>query len=120
MIAMTTDGGLTWTARVSGVAERLHGVHFTSADSGFVGLAVSEKGVILFTQDGGAQWVPQVSGTDITLNAAEGLTRGGIYPPCRPVRRRRCRYASLHPAQVPAGPSAAETPASWCRSSAAA
>jgi photosystem II stability/assembly factor-like uncharacterized protein len=71
MIATTTDGGLTWTPQVSGVTERLHGVHFVAANGAYAGFAVGEKGVILATQDGGDQWLPQVSGTDITLNAVE-------------------------------------------------
>jgi photosystem II stability/assembly factor-like uncharacterized protein len=70
-ITKTTDGGATWVAQVSGVSARLHGVCFTSVDSGF---AVGKGGVILATQDGGARWAARSSETTATLNAVDSVT----------------------------------------------
>ena len=46
----TADGGKTWTAQVSGNAERLNGICFASAS---IGWAVGAKGTVLTTTSGG-------------------------------------------------------------------
>jgi hypothetical protein len=63
-ILRTNDGGGTWTSQRSGTTNRLSGVRFFNATSGFV---IGDRGTMLRTTNGGATWFPQSSGTSNTL-----------------------------------------------------
>jgi hypothetical protein len=52
-ISTTSDGGLTWTPRVSGTTNDLQAVHFFNSQ---YGTAVGWAGTILRTNDGGVTW----------------------------------------------------------------
>jgi photosystem II stability/assembly factor-like uncharacterized protein len=64
IVLRTTDGGLTWEARESGVERRLYGVAFGSESNA---LAVGLGGTILRSADGGGAWSPIASGADAWL-----------------------------------------------------
>lgn len=55
-IYKSSDGGLTWTAQVSGTTRRLHRVQFVSTTTGWI---VGDGAVILKTVDGGSTWTRQ-------------------------------------------------------------
>ena len=58
-VVRSNDGGLTWTATVTGVSSRLEDVTILAGGTGW---AAGASGVILFTTDGGASWSAQTSG----------------------------------------------------------
>ncbi|MDP1620696.1 MAG: YCF48-related protein [Bacteroidales bacterium] len=55
-ILKTTDGGITWSRKVSGTTVWLHSVHFVDNNTGWV---VGFNGTILKTTDGGTNWTNQ-------------------------------------------------------------
>jgi len=60
----TTDGGVTWERRHTGVPYALTGVHFFDANTG---IAVGTRGTILKTTNGGLTWRTISSGTTYNL-----------------------------------------------------
>lgn len=68
--ATSDDGGVTWTVRASGTAERLDGV---SVLTGGTGWAVGRNGAIVKTVDGGASWSAQASGVLVFLRDVEAI-----------------------------------------------
>jgi poly(3-hydroxybutyrate) depolymerase len=65
-IAVSTDDGLTWTPRASGVFEDLYAVHFADVQNG---AAVGRRGTIAVTKDGGTSWQSRPLGRPIYLGA---------------------------------------------------
>jgi photosystem II stability/assembly factor-like uncharacterized protein len=63
-IVNTIDGGVNWTAQISGRTDALWGVHFTDASNGWI---ASQGGIILNTSDGGVNWTVQNSGGGAAL-----------------------------------------------------
>jgi photosystem II stability/assembly factor-like uncharacterized protein len=57
-ILETTDGGLNWTQRPSGVETALYAVRFTDPQHGWIS---GQEGLILHTEDGGRAWTKQES-----------------------------------------------------------
>lgn len=66
VVYKTTDGGETWVSASTGLLPNtLFGVHFISADTGYV---VGDGGYIQITINGGASWATQISPVTTTLN----------------------------------------------------
>jgi len=66
VVYKTTDEGETWVSASTGlVANALFGVHFVSADTGYV---VGDGGFIQVTTNGGSNWTTQTSPVTSTLN----------------------------------------------------
>lgn len=65
VILKSTDHGVTWTQKTSGVVTNLNGI-WSPVLNTFV--AVGDGGVILKSTDGGETWAPLVSGTVENLN----------------------------------------------------
>jgi len=65
VIFHTSDGGTTWVAQSSGIANILSSGSFVDAATGWL---VGTGGTILHTTDGGAHWLSQSSGTTTDLN----------------------------------------------------
>lgn len=63
-ILTTDDGGLSWTQRTSGVADRLEDVAILTSGTGW---AAGVSGIILKTTDGGTSWAAQTSGVTDAL-----------------------------------------------------
>jgi photosystem II stability/assembly factor-like uncharacterized protein len=59
-IIRTTDGGDTWTAQTTGLAENLNAIDMLDANQGW---AVGTEGTILQTADGGLHWNRQAVAT---------------------------------------------------------
>jgi len=75
-ILRTTDGGVTWEVRSSGMTTNLYAVATTD---GGIGVAVGESGIILQTTDGGATWASRSSGVVVRLSdVAFAAAREGI------------------------------------------
>ena len=64
-IAMTTDGGETWTISYSSGSGELSSVYFPDNQNGW---AVGTDGNILHSTDGGITWTVENSGTTLSLN----------------------------------------------------
>jgi photosystem II stability/assembly factor-like uncharacterized protein len=59
LIAVSEDGGLTWSQSASPVQSDLVAVHFPTGNMGW---AVGHEGVILHSKDGGKTWEKQLDG----------------------------------------------------------
>lgn len=64
-ILYTKDGGESWEAQESGVAEDIKSFAFVNEKQGW---AVGNGGVIIHTDDGGNTWSAQISATTASLN----------------------------------------------------
>ena len=70
LVLATSDGGATWKAQTSHLADVLYAVACASAsDAWAVGYGMNSGNDILATTDGGATWKAQDSGTGQYLNA---------------------------------------------------
>ena len=65
-IAVSEDGGQTWTDIKTRIWDQIAGLYFVSDKEGW---AVGERGLIVHTIDGGLTWEHQTSGTAFRLNA---------------------------------------------------
>jgi photosystem II stability/assembly factor-like uncharacterized protein len=68
VIRTTGDGGQNWSYQNSGTTQRLQGVKFINAQTGWI---VGGGGTILRTTNGGVTWTPQQSGTTASLMAVD-------------------------------------------------
>ncbi len=66
MIALTTDGGISWIRQDSGTGRFLWDVAFVDTQEGW---AVGSFGTILYSRDGGVTWELQYSGTEEILQS---------------------------------------------------
>jgi len=79
-VIVTSDGGVSWTPGVSGIAENLVAVQCVSSSTAFV---VGDNGTFLVTSDGGLTWTPRSVGTtddiyDLSfIDAIEGIVVAG-------------------------------------------
>jgi len=64
LILSTSNGGVTWQKRSSGVDQTLSGVSFPAASTGFI---VGSEGLVLATGDAGRTWERRPSGTTMRL-----------------------------------------------------
>ena len=81
-IYKTADGGVTWTAQISGVGWNLIGVDFVDSQNGW---AVGVSGTVLRTADGGVTWTPCTPTTPGLaavqfLDAQTGYVVNGVGP----------------------------------------
>ena len=75
VIMKSTDNGLTWNQKTSGVTNILYGVTIVDGNTSF---AVGENGIILKTNDGGNTWNLINTGATETLRDIEVSTAGYI------------------------------------------
>ncbi len=69
-MAVSSNGGATWSARATNTTVNLRGVSFINASAGW---AVGPAGAILATTDGGATWNPQTATVDLSAIDLHGV-----------------------------------------------
>ena len=75
IILHTTNSGVDWSSRDSGVDENLNSVCFISSEEGWI---AGENGLVLHTYDGGITWQPEGSGTMKQLRKISYVEGNGL------------------------------------------
>jgi len=73
-LKVTTDGGTTWSNRITGGLGHLRNIEFTDANHGF---AVGDTGLLIATADGGKTWEVRKTDTTENLTAIQFVGQSG-------------------------------------------